>query len=51
VVPVRGAFFLKLHLDVVGDLSPATMYFNDQPQWTAPAVAGALGIDAGLRSW
>jgi hypothetical protein len=40
---------LRLRVDVLRDLSLAAVQFNDQPQWTAPPVAGALGVDAVVR--
>jgi hypothetical protein len=46
LIPIRGALGLRVHLDLVADPAPTTLYLNGQEAWTAPVVAGALGIDA-----
>jgi hypothetical protein len=41
--------FLRFRVDVLGDTSPATLKLDGSGQWTAPVVAGSLGLDAVVR--
>ncbi len=47
--PLTDRFFLRLHLDVVGDASPVRYVFNGIEQMTAPLVAGTFGVDGVVR--
>jgi hypothetical protein len=47
--PLSGPVLLRVRADLVGDMSRAILVFNGQDQWTAPVVAGALGVDAVVR--
>jgi hypothetical protein len=47
--PVAGPLFLRVRADLLGDVSPSNLELNGHSAWTAPYVAGTLGIDAVVR--
>jgi hypothetical protein len=47
--PVSGPLLVRFRADLLGDMSRSILVFNGQDQWTAPVVAGALGVDAVVR--
>ena len=42
-------FAFRLHLDVVGNLLPATLRVNGFDAWTTPPVNGSGGLDVVVR--
>jgi len=47
--PVARPLFLRFRADLLGDISPSNLVLNGHSAWTAPYVAGTLGIDAVVR--
>jgi hypothetical protein len=49
VFPLAGDVHLRARVDVLGNLSRATLRLNGQPAWTADPLAISFGVDAVLR--
>jgi hypothetical protein len=49
MLPVARPLFLRFRADLLGDISSSNLVLNGRSAWTAPVVAGTLGIDAVVR--
>jgi hypothetical protein len=48
-VPLNRSFFLRVHADIVGNLTPTEIHVAGVERWTTPAVAAATGLAAARR--
>ncbi|HSQ63697.1 MAG TPA: hypothetical protein VLM85_10810 [Polyangiaceae bacterium] len=48
-VVAGSVFVVRLHMDVVGNLSPTTLRVNGFDAWTTPPVNGSAGLDWVVR--